>query len=69
MSSSISCVKGRIYFSSTSKYYDRFGIDDNSPIAMWRPKMTITGDEKRYSKDKQTLKVDAFEIEKKWIQR
>ncbi len=36
---------------------------------MWRPKMTITGDEKRYSKDKQTLKVNAFEIEKKWIQR
>jgi hypothetical protein len=61
--------RGPNIFFVDKQYYDRFGIEDNSPVAMWHPPPRILGDEKKYSKDKQTLKIDAFEIEKKWIER
>lgn len=52
------------------QYYDRFGIDDNSPVKMWNePLRVLSGDEKSFPEGKKTLKVDAFEIEKRWIAR
>lgn len=51
------------------KYFDRFGIDDNSAEKMWRGPQRVLKDEKSYPPDKRTLKVDAFEIEKEWIER
>ncbi|HIF64190.1 MAG TPA: hypothetical protein EYG16_01780 [Deltaproteobacteria bacterium] len=51
------------------QYYDLFGIEDNSPVKMARPLVRVLGDEKSYPEEKKTLKVDAFEIEKKWIER
>jgi hypothetical protein len=51
------------------KYYDRFGIEDNSTEKMWRGAHRILGDEKSYPPDKRTLKVDAFEIPKVWVER
>jgi len=49
------------------KYYDRFGIDDNSPVAMWRPRLKLAGDPTEYPDNRQVLRVDAFGIRKKWI--
>ena len=49
-------------------YFDRFGIEDNSPKAMWRPRMPALSDPRVYPDDKKTLKIDAFEIEKKWVE-
>ena len=42
-------------------------IPSNSPVEMWRPRPRPGGDPLNYPDDKKTLKVDAFEIEKKWI--
>ena len=61
--------RGPNIFFVDKQYYDRFGIEDNSPVTLWHPPPRVLGDEKKYSKHKQTLKIDAFEIEKKWIER
>ena len=50
-----------------AKYYERFGIDDNSPIAMWRPTLIPSVDPTQYPEGKRTLPIDAFEVKKKWI--
>jgi len=50
-----------------ARYFDRFGIEDNSATAMWRPKPGVSGEPTRYPEGKQTLKINAFEIQKQWI--
>lgn len=50
-----------------AKYFDRFGIEDNSPTAMWRGAPTPAGDPNDYPPGKTALPVNAFKIEKKWI--
>ncbi len=47
--------------------YERFGIDDNSPLAMWRPTLIPSANPTQYPEGKRTLPIDAFEVEKKWI--
>jgi hypothetical protein len=47
-------------------YFDRFGIEDNSATAMWRSGVGVLEEPTRYPKGKRTLKIDAFEIQKKW---
>jgi hypothetical protein len=49
-------------------YFSRFGIEDNSATAMWRPRSKIPPDPMSYPPGKQVLKVDAFTIPKKWVQ-
>ena len=48
-------------------YYDRFGIKDNSPVNMWHPLPETTKDQRVFPPGKKKLRIDAFEIEKKWI--
>jgi hypothetical protein len=50
-------------------YFSRFGIEDNSAAAMYRPRTLPPGDPTKYPPRKRTLKIDAFEIEKQWIER
>ena len=47
--------------------HSRFGIEDNSATAMWRPRFKIEGDPTIYPPDKRMLKIDAFEIPKSWV--
>jgi hypothetical protein len=49
-----------------AQYFARFGIQDNSATTMWRPKFQ-SKNPTEYAPDKNALKVDAFEIQKKWI--
>ncbi|MCH2185526.1 hypothetical protein MK280_06600 [Myxococcota bacterium] len=49
------------------QYYDLFGIDDNSPAKIGRRRIRRSADWAGYPEGKKTLKVDAFEIEKKWV--
>ena len=46
------------------KYYDLFGIDDNSPVKMNRSRYRGGAP---WPPEKKTLKIGAFEIEKKWV--
>lgn len=48
-------------------YFERFGLKDNSPASMWHPLPGGPTDPDVYPEGKKTLKIDAFEIEKKWI--
>ena len=38
-------------------------------MKMWRPPPRKLDNEKSYPEGKPTLKIEAFEIEKKWIER
>ena len=46
-------------------YYDRFGIEDNSPITMWHP--ALRGNPLVQPRGRKKLRINAFEIEKKWV--
>jgi hypothetical protein len=47
------------------KYYDRFGIEDNSPVKLgrkWKVRKF-----KGFPPGKEYLEIDAFKIKKQWI--
>ncbi|MEN8180943.1 MAG: hypothetical protein ABFS46_00250, partial [Myxococcota bacterium] len=48
-----------------ARYYDRFGISDNSPEAMFTMWKLSPESPPAFPDEKQALRIDAFEIEKK----
>ncbi len=49
------------------KYFARFGIDDNSPSAMYTPRGNPQPNPTEYPDDKKWLEIDAFKVKKQWI--
>ena len=50
------------------QYYELFGVADNAPTKIGRSRFRRKKDWKGYPEGKRTLKVDAFEIEKRWVE-
>jgi len=58
---------GANLFFVDQQYFPRFGIEDNSPVALWHPRWMPTKKLMDYPEGKDVLPVNRFEIPKFWI--